>query len=458
MTTINLEKDEAASADEIFGRSFRYAWYVVILLTAVQVVSYIDRFLPGLLIEPIKADLGLSDFQVGLLLGPAFGIFYVAVGIPLGWLADRYSRRAILSAGITIWCCMTAAASMARSFLPLFGARLGVGLGEAAVAPCAISIISDYFPRAKRAKALSIFMAGSFIGAGTAFLVGGPAVHAIAGLPAVVLPLVGETKPWQMAFLIIGLPGLIFAALMFTIREPLRRERTAAAGGDKGAAPLRLVLAYIAKRWRVFGTLFIGSACVVTLGSLAFWNVALFQRTWGWDVRQVGIATGMLFFTAGPIGTALCVWVTGRWIKQGRRDATIRCLFLGLLIGVPAYIAYPLMPTAEWAVFAMFFAFLGQAVATASGPSSISLIAPGQMRSQATAVYYLFISVAGQLIGPPPVGWIADRLGELRYAIAIEAAIVGGPILLLVFLGIPHFRRGVEQLEAEIGPQEAVHG
>jgi MFS family permease len=168
---------------DAFATSRRYAWYVVGLLMLTQVVSYIDRFLPSPLVASIKSDLELSDFQIGLLLGPAFGIFYVLVGLPIGWLADRLSRRAILSAGIALWCAMTTAAAVTRSFVPLFVTRLGVGLGEAAVAPCSISLINDYFPRSRRARALSVFMAGTFIGAGSAFLFGGPIVHAIGQLP-----------------------------------------------------------------------------------------------------------------------------------------------------------------------------------------------------------------------------------------------------------------------------------
>ena len=185
-----------------YQASRRYAWYVVLLLTFTQVVSYIDRFLPSLLIQQIKADLTLTDFQVGLLLGPAFGLFYVFVGVPIGWMADRYSRRRILAAGIAIWCSMTAAAGLARSFVPLFGARLGVGLGEAAVAPCSVSLISDYFERRKRPMAISTFMAGTFIGAGTAFLLGGPVVYAVTQMPPISLPLVGELRTWQLAFFI----------------------------------------------------------------------------------------------------------------------------------------------------------------------------------------------------------------------------------------------------------------
>jgi MFS family permease len=442
------------------GVSAAYAWYVVLLLMLVQIVSYIDRFLPSLMIGPIKADLGLTDTQVGLLLGPAFGVFYVLVGVPIGWAADRFSRRNILAAGITLWCCMTAAGSVARSFVPLFGARLGVGLGEAAVAPCAVSIISDYFPRERRARAISLFMSGTFIGAGSAFLLGGPLVHAISQLPSVAVPVLGLLRPWQLTFLAVGLPGLLVAAMMFTIREPIRQEQVRLKGSTKPS--LRRAVGYIAERWTAFGTLFVASACVVTMGSLSFWNVAMFDRAWGWNVRDVGLVTGAMFFTGGPVGTALGVWLTNRWIKAGKRDATMRALLAGLFIAVPGFALYPSAPTPELAVAAMFFAFVGQACAAAAGPASLSLIAPGQMRAQAVAIYYLVISIAGQLIGPPPVGIMTDLFGDpamLRYAMTIEALAVGIPTLILVSLGLKAYRRQVTELEKDLASEGGgVHG
>lgn len=440
--------------------SRRYAWYVVLLLTLTQIVSYVDRFLPSLLIGSIKDDLGLSDFQAGLLLGPAFGIFYVFVGVPIGWLADRFSRRAILAAGISIWCGMTAAAGLTRSFLPLFMARLGVGLGEATVAPCSVSLISDYFTRESRAPAISLFMAGTFLGAGMAFLFGGPIVHLIAELPPLVLPGLGELEHWHASFLAVGLPGFLLAGLMFTIREPqrtdqVRRELHAAAGGH---ASLSAALAYIRRRWRAFGALFAGSAGVVTMGSLAFWNVAFFDRTWGWDVREVGVTTGLLFLTGGPIGTLMGIRLTNRWMAQGRRDATLRALWVGLLLAVTGFALYPIMPSASLAVVALLVAFIGQAAAAAAGPASLTLIAPGQMKSQAVAIYYLVIGVFGQLLGPPPVGLMTDLFGDpgkLRYAMSIEAAIVGVAALLLVALGLARYRRAAEELEELV---EVRHG
>lgn len=434
----------------------RGAWYVVVLLTITQIVSYIDRFLPSLLIEQIKHDLSLTDLQVGLLMGPAFGLFYVFVGVPIGWLADRYSRRAIIATGITIWCTMTATAGLVRSFVPLFLTRMGVGLGEATVSPSAISLISDYFPRERRAPAMSLFMAGTFLGAGTAFLFGGPLVHHIASLPPLHLPLFGELRSWQAAFVIVGLPGFLMAALMFTFREPQRQDQARHgldAGPGHGAASFGSAVRFIRARWTAFGALFIGSAAVVTMGSLSFWNVALFSRTWGWGVRDVGIATGLLFFIGGPIGTMLGIWLTRRWIAAGRKDATLRALWTGLAIAVPGFALYPVMPSAELAVFMQLFAFTGQAMAAAAGPASITLIAPGQIKSQATALYYLFIGVFGQLIGPPPVGLMTDLFGDpgkLRFAMMIEAATIGVLALVLVALGMSHYRRCVIEVDAMI--------
>lgn len=442
LSTVTIASSSAAD------QRARGGWYMVGLLTLVQIVSYTDRFLPSLLISSIKTDLHLSDFQLGLLLGPAFAIFYVAVGLPFGWAADRFSRRGVLAFGIATWSAMTSAACLATSFAPLFAARLGVGFGEAAVAPCAISLIGDRFDRTRRPRAISLYMAGSFIGAGSAFLFGGPLVHWIERSP----PLFPGMHPWQSAFLIVGAPGFVLAMLMLTFAEPVRTELTRTTSASLAGA-----LRFIGAHWRAFGTLFIGSACVVTLGSLTQWNVALFQRSWGWNVAEVGIATGLIFFTAGPLGTIVGVWLTHRWIARGHKDATLRALIAGLLIGAPGFILFPLAPTATLGLCGMFVAFAGQAMATAAGPVSLTYLAPGQIRSQATAIYYLIISLAGQLLGPPPVGWMVDRFGQpaaLRYAVSIEAAAVSVPALILLGLGLHAFRRRAEDLEKE----SAVHG
>jgi MFS family permease len=189
------------------------------------------------------------------------------------------------------------------------------------------------------------------------------------------------------------------------------------------------------------------------MGTLALWNVALFKRTWNWNVAEVGLAVGLILFTAGPAGTLLGVFLTNRGTACGRRDATLRALFIGLLIGVPAYTLFPLMPRAGLALVALFCAHVGQAMATAAGPATLVMLAPGQIRAQAMATYYLVISVIAQLFGPPLVGLITDGFGDpaaLRYAVSIEAAVVGVPSVVLVLLGFAAYRRSVAELDGKI--------
>ena len=443
--------------ESFHGHSTRYAWYVTILLTLTQIVSYLDRFLPSLLVGPIEHDLHINDFQMGLLLGPAFVVFYAVLGIPLGWLADRFNRRFILAAGIAIWCAMTMTGALVASYIPLFITRLGVGIGEATVAPASISLIGDFFGRVRQSRAVSLFMAGTFLGAGASFLFFGPLVHYIESLPPVALPLVGHLASWRLCFVLVGAPGLILSVLLLAVREPTRRDRVPLRRGSAGEQSLDAPrfsdgLAYIARHWRAFGTLFIASSCNVMMGALGFWNVDLFRRTWGWNVAQVGIAVGLILFTAGPLGTLLGAILTNRDLSAGRRDATLRALFIGLLIGVPAYVAFPLIPNVAYALAALFIAQVGQAMATAAGPATLVMLAPGQIRAQATAIYYMVIGLIAQFLGPPLVGLITVLLGSpntLRYAISIEAAAVGIPSMVLMSKGFAAYRRSVAQLDKE---------
>ena len=277
-------------------------------------------------------------------------------------------------------------------------------------------------------------------------------MHEIAQLPPLHIPGFGDLAAWQMSFLFVGLPGFLLAGMMFTIREPVRQDQVTRGlkTDSAGSASLLVAFRFIRERWQAFGTLFVGSAAVVTMGSLTFWNIALFERTWGWEVREVGIATGVLFFVGGPLGTILGIWQTNRWLAAGRKDATMRALWTGLAIAVPGFALYPMMPSPELAILAQLFAFTGQAMAAAAGPASLTLIAPGQIKSQATAIYYLFIGVFGQLIGPPPVGLMTDLFGDpgkLRYAMTIEAATVGVLALIFVGIGISRYRRCVDEVE-----------
>lgn len=432
----------------------RYAWYVTSLLLLAYILSFIDRQIMSLLIEPIKADLGLTDGQIGLLLGPAFAIFYVTLGVPIGWLADRKSRRTIIGCGITFWCLMTAACGLARNFPQLFLARIGVGAGEAVLTPSALSLISDYFPQQKRARAVSLYMSGISLGQGLANLLGGPLIAVLMATPPFVLPMYGELAAWQSAFLIVGLPGLLLAAMMATVREPMRRGLVAL---NKPSAPkanelsFKESMAFIGQRWKAYGSLFFGMSVVTLVGYTGFWNAPLFQRTWGWEIGQIGIALGTAALIFGPLGANGGGWLSDTFTKRGMKNGPMKAMYYGVILTVITNVTYPLMPSGELAMVIYIPSILGGAIASACGAAAVVHIAPNQVRAQATAIYWLIINVVGLLLGPTSVGYLTDMLGDpgmLKHSMAVIPLVVGIPAILLIAWGLKHFAAAAEEAQA----------
>src|SRR5262245_31150470 len=200
-----------------------YARYVLAVLVVVYVFNFLDRQILSILAERIRADLGVSDAQLGFLYGTAFAVFYALFGIPLGRLADVWDRRRLIALGLTAWSCMTAVSGLARSFGQLAAARIGVGIGEASATPAAFSLLSDYFPPARRATALALYSSGIYIGAGIGLGIGGVIVNRWDAAWAGTTPPFG-LRGWQVAFFAVGLPGLALALLVRTLREPVRGE------------------------------------------------------------------------------------------------------------------------------------------------------------------------------------------------------------------------------------------
>lgn len=422
-----------------------YRWYVVILLLLVFILSYFDRYILSLVVDPIKESMGLSDFEIGLLLGPAFSIFHVAVSVPLGLLADKTSRKWLLIVGIIIWCTMTTMSGFAMSFLPLLIFRFGLGLGEAVVSPCSVSMISDYFKRDGRARAISIYMAGPYLGAGLAFLVGGMLAQALHNIGHVTIPGIGVFAPWQMMFLLVGAPGLLFVLLMLMVKEP---PRTDMVGRDAAAQAKVSAVKYMLPRWKGFGVLFLGSTANFAMSTLTFWNVPLFQRVYGWDVATVGVVTGVFYLTAGPIGTALAMWTSKKFARGGDLGG-IYTLIVGLCITVPMSALYPVMPTGWLAVVAMFLAFIGKSAATAGGPAALQMITPGEIRTRSVAIFNTFITLVGPLLGPPIIGAATDWTGNpasIGVVLCGFVLVVGVPTLIVMFLGLNQYRKLVTEM------------
>lgn len=426
--------------DDFPARS--YAWYVAGVLTLAHIISFLDRQILSLLVGPIKRDLEISDTQMSLLMGLAFAVLYTFAAIPLGRLADRRSRRAIITAGVTAWCVMTALCGLARNYWQLFAARIGVGIGEATLSPSALSMLSDYFPREKRGAAIGCYNMGVSVGAGIAFLLGGQVIGFVIDSPPIMLPIVGELYAWQTVFLVVGLPGLVVALLMQTVREPERKGKIVVAGNIDDQISLRETFRFLAERWRTYGglALIVSGTTILGYGFLN-WIPTMYERTWGLAMPQIATDLGWVLLIAGPIGVNGGGWLADRWFRQGHKDAHLRVMLLSAPVMLVASAALPLMPTPGLALAMFVPHILGAAAITAVGGAALMIITPNQLRGQATAIYYFIISLAGLTLGPTSVALLTDFAFRDEAALRYSMAIVGVAAPSLSVLGGLWIRR-----------------
>ena len=425
-------------------------WFLVTMLTIAYIFSFVDRYILGLLIEPIKADLGLTDAQIGWVIGWAFAIFYATMGIPIGWLVDRRRRTWIVAAGIAVWSVATAMSGLASRFWHLFIARMMVGAGEATLSPAAFSMIGDSFPPERRGKPISFYTAALTLGAGLASLIGGGVLLWAKTTPTIVLPLVGEVAPWQATFFAVGLPGLLLALVFFALREPARRTARNADADLKGNS-LGDALGYV---WRYRGTYagFVSLVCVMTI--LAYSQAFLpstFARTWGWEVENYAFANGVALLAIGPATVLFAGWLSDRWSQRGRRDAPFRLLLAGYLIMLPSAIVPFFVADGMLAFAILCVNTVGIGTVSAVAVTALLLITPAQIRGQVVALYYVAISLAGLLLGPTTVGWLSTNIfGEdnIRYAMASVPVVFGIVPLALIPLTTRLFRAQMARIGA----------
>ncbi len=430
-----------------------YAWYVVGVLMIAYTFSFIDRQILSLMVGPIKADLGISDTQIGLLQGLAFAIFYTALGFPIGRLADRHSRRGIIAWGILIWSLMTAVCGLAKSYTTLFLARMGVGVGEAALSPSAYSMIADYFPKEKLGTAISFYATGIFIGASLALVVGGAVVEAVMHQPTMMLPLVGEVFSWQATFFIVGLPGVLVAALMLTVREPARRDVIASDDGTVQHVPLGDVWRFGKARWRTYLGHNVGFGLMSLVGyALLGWVPEYLIRIWGWSRFDAGLWFGIVVLVSGVPGIVFGGWLADRFRASGRGDGAIRAGLIGTIGLLPFAVGAFLCGNPWLALVLLGVTFFFQAMTQGVAPAALQLVTPNQMRAQMSALWIFCANLIGLGIGPVVVGLFTDRVfaDEMMLGSSLAATIaVATPVSILVLaLTMKPFRQGSEEAEA----------
>jgi MFS family permease len=415
--------------------SSRYAWYVVFALTAIYMLSYMDRQILSMLVGPMKRDLGISDTRVGLLQGLSFGLFYTFMGLPLGRIADKGSRRGLIAVGIVLWSIFTSACSVARNFWSLFLTRMGVGVGEASLSPAAYSLISDYFPKERLGVAISVYYMGVFLGTSVSLLVTGMVIDAMSHTPVITLPLLGAMASWRITFLFVGLPGLLFAPFVYTIREPLRRDLARVRGSRTTQLSFADALSEMGRRWQSLLGLSIGAVFqAVPTYALISWTPAFFQRIHHWTPGQSGRGLAVLLLVFGCTGMYAGGRLSDYWQKKGIVEGPLR---VGVVCGLGALIFLPaayLMADAAWTLTLLAPGIFFLSLCMGTSAAALQRIFPNQVRGQVSALFLFALNLGGLTLGPGLPGFLDDRLfhNDKMLGNSLAITIAGASLLIVV--------------------------
>lgn len=412
--------------------------YALFVLAAIYIFNYIDRLLMAILIEPVKAEFGISDTGIGLLSGVTFAVFYTLFGFPLGRLSDRIGRKPVIALSCIAWSLMTMFCGLAGSFLMLVVARIGVAIGEAGGTAPSMAMVSDLYPPERRSTALSVLMLGSSLGAVFGLGLGG---------------WIAQHYGWRFAFVVIGAPGILLGLLlMFTVRAPKPAQLVASpeVGREDWRSTMRLLFQTPSFLWIVLT----GGAAAIAGYAIGTWSPSFLIRSHGLSLQNAGLLVGVVGGAGAAIGTLTCGILSDR---LSRRDAgwQIGVPLLGTLISIPFALAYFLWPTGiafhigtipvpQAFIFYSVFAFFGTWWATPC-LGAISHLFPATRLAQATAIFVMSMTLLGVGLGPLLIGMLSDyfspTLGAeaLRYALASSISLL---MLASVFLSLalPRYR------------------
>lgn len=465
MTTIDSSDDTSAAKDELASYPQpAYAWYVVVLMMCFYVLSFMDRQIIAVMLEPIKADLELTDVQISLIGGISFTIFYSVAGIFIGRLADSLNRPLLIAVGVFIWSMTTAACGLIGKFWQLFILRMGVGLGEAALLPATLSLLTDYFPTKRLATPTSVFLFGAPIGIGLSFAIGGylygvaTEIASAPGWEDVIL--VGGSAAWKLVLLFLGVVGMLMTMLLVTVREPRNSQQREKHDESKrvakvaDAATIDEVKEYAGKN-RIPITALYSCMALISLAaySQGFWDITFLSRSYDWDPATGSFWYGMVQLFAGLSGMLFGGIAADQLSKRGVQDASVILVLLGAAIATPFSILYPLAATPTMALTLMVFAIFGSNMCFACAASAVQRLFPIAMLGLAAGVYYFISNAVGIGIGPTLVAALTDYVYEdpqkINYSLAMVGGISRGLAFLLMLAGLKHYRDLMIKRESE---------
>jgi MFS family permease len=370
-------------------------WYVLLMTVLVYTLSIADRYVISTVLEPIRIELALTDSGIAFLTGVSLAFFYVLFGFPLSWLIDRYSRRHIITVSVLVWSAMTTLSGLAQSYWHLLISRIGVGIGEAGGTPGASSLLSDYFPVARRPMALTVFSLGAPIGA---------------WLGADVAGTIADEQGWRAAFLWLGVPGVIFGFLFWlTVKEPRRGQFDVAAKSTLPAPPLRETLAYLWRRRAAFHVVMASGVSALWGWGLLWWTPAFLMRSYGMSAGEAGDLLGPIHLFGGALATLATSWLLAHPAMTDPRRVMI---FLGVSIGVctgVSFVAYwtrdlDLMHLMLWLFVPAIYFYIGPTFGLLN-----NLVEP-RMRAVACACLLFVANVFNLIVAPQAVGFLSDFL------------------------------------------------
>jgi MFS family permease len=425
-----------------------YAWYVAAMLSLAYLLSIMDRYLLSVVLEEIKGSLSLTDTQLGILQGPSFVVMFLLASVPLGRMADVSNRRLIVVAGLSFWSVSTIACGMTRSFSGLLLARLGVGLGEAALLPCAMSLIAAYFSRDSLSRGVSIYSMGSSFGRVVAFS-GGGALFAWFAAHGGIQVLGGEPfRAWQSVFLVAGTGGLVIALVfLVTVREPPRVVRSGQ-GGELRAGFVH----FWQQRWAYLAICIPFSMTTAAAMVLGAWSVSFYVRSHGLSTAAASQLVGLTGLISGPVGHLFGGWLNDLLRKRDDVGPQPRVLAVVLTVATLFVSVFATASSLPVAVLAYGVAYFAVSVAGPTGFSGVQLPTPSSHRGFIASLFLFFYTALGTGLGPLLVGLFGDylfrseaKLGSAMIASVALVALVGIPFALL---GRRAFARAVRHNES----------